>query len=165
MAIELWKRTPAQRINDAYAKNEQAKEQYKNQDFKSAGEYYISSIRDVIPIVLQTSEFEEEVRKLKVTCYSNLAACQLKLKQYDRVIINCNKGLELEPDNVKCLYRRATAHLSCEDIDNAEKDVKKLILLEPNNMAFRQLLSSLKIKVSDKNKLDAKFMRMFMNTS
>ena len=107
---------------------------------------------------------ENEVNLLKETCFSNLAACQLKLKQYDRVIINCTKSIELNESNVKCFYRRACAHLECRNVSSAKEDIDKVLALEPGNSAVKELETKMaKLnKISDER--DAKMMKSFLGS-
>ena len=102
------------------------------------------------------------VKILKIACYTNLSACQLKLKQYDRVILNCEKSLSLDGDNVKSLFRRASAYLECHNCDDAEKDIHAILRLEPNNSAVKQLETRLKKLLAEKDKMHAKMMKAFL---
>lgn len=56
------------------------------------------------------NDFERnELRKLKLTMYLNIAACNIKTKDYEAAVASCNEALKLDPYNVKALYRRARA--------------------------------------------------------
>ena len=52
---------------------------------------------------------EEEVKKLKVTLYSNLAACYIKLENWDQVIRYSGDAIALDENNTKCYFRRSNA--------------------------------------------------------
>ena len=94
--------------------------------------------------------------------YNSLPACQLKLHQNQRVITNCTKALLLDTSNVKCLYRRATAHLECKSPDNAEDDIRAILNIEPGNSAVKELQVKLKKMRSEKDKSDARIMKAFL---
>lgn len=47
---------------------------------------------EVPPPVKEESEEEKEVRALRSTLYCNLAACQLKLEQFEVAVKSCNNG-------------------------------------------------------------------------
>lgn len=56
------------------------------------------------------NDFERnELRKLKLRMYLNIAACNIKTKDYEAAVASCNEALKLDPYNVKALYRRARA--------------------------------------------------------
>lgn len=126
---------------------------------------YISALRDVIPIIPLDEEHADDINNIKQTCYSNLAACQLKLRQYDRVVRNCDKVLEMESSNVKTLYRRSCAHLECRNIDKAKHDVEQILSIEPENTAAKELEQKLAMMFKKKDETDAKMMKAFMSTS
>lgn len=123
-------------------------------------------MKDIIPILEPSNQDEEKtIKELKEALFSNLAACQLKLQQYQRVIENCTKSLDINPQNVKCLYRRASAYLQCRDRGSARKDIDRIYELEPSNTAVKDLetkLSSLDMKA---NQRDAAMMKSFLSSS
>ena len=119
-------------------------------------------MRDIIPIIEPEDEEEDGVlNELKTALYSNLSACQLQLSQFDKVIRNCSKSLEIDNNNVKCLYRRASAYLECKDRDSADKDIKRILELEPENTAVRELETKLLSLKVDADNRDAAIMKSF----
>ena len=52
----------------------------------------------------------------KVPCNSNLAMCNLKLKEYKQCIHFATKVIDIDPGNIKAIYRRGMAHLACNDV-------------------------------------------------
>jgi len=133
-------------------------------EFKMAGQLYIDALRDVIPITEPIDKEQEEIiNKLKENCYSNLAACQLKLKQYDRVVRNCTKSLDVNDKNIKCLYRRALGYLECRNRDSADQDIKRIRELEPNNSVIKELETKLSALNKEADKRDAAMMRSFLS--
>ena len=83
----------------------------------------------------------KEVNSLKLPLYLNIAACQIKLEQYENAIKNCTKVLEIDSKNVKALYRRSVALTKINDFRGARKDAEKGLSIEENNHAIkRQLL-------------------------
>lgn len=103
---------------------------------------------DVLVLVDDAGSNEQEAaqqRRLRVTCAVNIAACKLQLQKYDEVIVACNYALELDPKNVKALYRRAEARVrptrsTGYDRDLAIKDLAKAHSIEPENAVVRKLL-------------------------
>ena len=132
-------------------------------EYKIAGEFYINALRDIIPITEPSdNEQEETINNLKENCYSNLAACQLKLEQYDRVVRNCTKSLDLNDKNIKCLYRRALGYLECRNRDSGQHDMKRIRELEPNNTILKELETKLSVLNKQADKRDAAMMKSFL---
>ena len=64
--------------------------------------------------------------------YANRAACCSKAGEYADVVQDCNAALELQPDYVKALLRRAQARESLEDFHEALEDMKRVAELDPS---------------------------------
>lgn len=107
---------------------------------------------DVLVLVIDEGADEEEKkqqRKLRLACCLNLAACKQKLEKYDEAIVACDLALELDPDSVKALYRRAEGRIrpsksTAYDMDLAIKDLTKAHALEPKNAMVEKLLTRLR---------------------
>ncbi|XP_072115132.1 FK506-binding protein-like [Mobula birostris] len=116
-------------------------EHFKNGNLFGATRRYAKSLRLLVSVKYEVPpEKGEEYIKVRCALYSNLAACQLKRSQYRNVIQNCSKALELEPDSVKCLYRRSQAYTSINEVDKARGDLQRVLKLEPGNTAAVQQL-------------------------
>ncbi|CDO56812.1 hypothetical protein DV451_004515 [Geotrichum candidum] len=72
--------------------------------------------------------------------YSNQAACYNSLQKYDKVIEAANKALALQPDNEKCIMRRAAANEKLENYRDALFDYTSVLIL--NNFASPALNSA-----------------------
>lgn len=118
---------------------------------------------DVLVLVDDQGSSPDEaarVNKLRLTCCLNLSACKMKLSKFDEAITACNIALELDPLNVKALYRRAEARVkpgksTAYDQDLAISDLEKAMKGEPDNATVRSLLTRLREerrKQKDKDK-------------
>lgn len=58
-------------------------------------------------------------------CYSNSAACNLRLKNYEDALQCCLKVLKKDPKNVKALYRKAQAQAGGKDFEGALATLKQ----------------------------------------
>mmetsp|Transcript_20793 Transcript_20793/g.33929 ORF Transcript_20793/g.33929 Transcript_20793/m.33929 type:complete len:456 (-) Transcript_20793:228-1595(-) len=92
----------------------------------------------------------EAVLACKLPLHLNRAMCKLKLGKMEDGLWDCNKALEIDPDNVKGLYRRCIIHTSLleeelrkeerkefwvvdkawEIVGDARSDLKRLLQLE-----------------------------------
>lgn len=84
-----------------------------------------------------------EYNKLRVQCYSNLAACQMKAGSYEYVVANCTKALCTEPNNVKCIFRRASAYLMLQNWDSCRSDIQEGLKIEPSSKSLKDLYHKL----------------------
>ena len=100
------------------------------------------------------------INSLKLPVYLNIAACQIKLKQYENAIKNCTKALEIEDKNVKALYRRCVALTEINEFERAWKDAEDGLSIEENNKAIKKQL--LKIEKDWKGKT-AEYQNMMKN--
>lgn len=68
----------------------------------------------------------EEIKKLKLAVALNTALCHQKLSNHAEGKNACNEALELDPENVKALYRRGQFFFQLWDLDEAEQDFNQV---------------------------------------
>ncbi|KAJ2825231.1 Palmitoyl-protein thioesterase 1 [Coemansia furcata] len=68
--------------------------------------------------------------------FTNKAMALLKLHDYAAVVDCCDAALALRPTNVKALWRRATAYSALARYDEANRDFRAAVLIEPTNKAL-----------------------------
>lgn len=56
-------------------------------------------------------------------------------------ILQCNTVLEIEPDNIKALYRRGQARLSAGESEEALADFQHVQRIDPRNAAAAQQIA------------------------
>lgn len=74
---------------------------------------YIKDLWNCEPDELEKSRF------LIVTIQLNIAACHLKLKNYDFAIEVCKRALDRDSTNIKAYYRLGQAYLAKGEFDEA----------------------------------------------
>jgi len=89
-------------------------------------------------------------------CHLNLAAVFLKTKDYKGAMENSTKALAIDPNNVKGLWRRGTAHTYLGDLDVAKVDLEAALQLDPENKAVKASYAQLKKKIANADKKDRK---------
>ena len=88
-------------------------------------------------------DLENKIIELKSQIYSNIAACQLKSGNFDGVVKNCTKCLEIcDKKNSKALFRRAQAYTNLQEFDEAIEDLKLAILTDGSNQELRKSLEN-----------------------
>ncbi|CAF1193639.1 unnamed protein product [Rotaria sordida] len=94
---------------------------------------------------LQTATYENEndkkkAEEVKLSAQSNTALCYLKLNEHSECIQVCDKVLELDSKNEKCLFRRGQCQLSMSNFDEAMKDFQEVLKLNSSNSAAKQFI-------------------------
>ncbi|KAJ9532937.1 hypothetical protein QJQ45_018036, partial [Haematococcus lacustris] len=67
--------------------------------------------------------YEDKANEVKVPIHLNMAACQLRIKDYHTAVYNCSEVLKLQPGNVKALFRRGTARHALGQTEGAKADL------------------------------------------
>lgn len=74
---------------------------------------------------------ERAIRELKLSAHKNLSLCYLKVEKYAMCVKECEIVLDIEPHNIKMLYRIGEAWIGLKNYDKAENYLKKGFLLDP----------------------------------
>jgi protein unc-45 len=109
----------------------------------------------------------------KAVFLKNRAACFLKLQKYHEAAADCTAALEVCPIDTKALFRRCQALEQLGQFEEAYKDARKLVQVEPKNVAIQPILRRLHIVIQDKlakhmstdNQVIQMFDLTFKNTS
>ncbi|KAM9100739.1 sperm-associated antigen 1 isoform X2 [Sarcophilus harrisii] len=121
----------------ATREKEKGNEAFSSGDYEEAVTYYTRSI-SVSPTV---------------AAYNNRAQAEIKLKNWDNALQDCEKVLELEPGNLKAFMRRATAYKHQNKYNEAIEDLKKVLNVEPDNAIAKITLQKILSEVEkDLNK-------------
>lgn len=94
---------------------------------------------------------KKEADEVKLPCFLNISACQLRTKDFDQVITNCSKALDIDTRSVKALFRRGQAYSRMNEYDKAKSDFAEALQYEPNNKDIRNEYEHLKKKVAAYN--------------
>ncbi|CAO2184376.1 unnamed protein product [Urochloa humidicola] len=153
---ESWDLNNEEKIEAAGKKKEEGNALFKLGKYARASKRYEKAAK----YIEYDSSFSEDEKKqskqLKISCNLNNAACKLKLKDKEAVKL-CTKVLELDSQNVKALYRRVQAYIQLADLELAEADIKKALEIDPDNRDVKLEYKTLKEKIKEYNKKDAKF--------
>jgi len=138
---DRWDMQARQRIEHCRRRKEVASDLYKRNRWKLAAHHYglISTFFEAVHS-FKDAEDEKEGCVLRRLAWLNKAMCMLKLKNWGAAVELCNSVLLEEPENLKALFRRATAMSELRDYAGAEVDLCKLIDLEPTSVEGKRLL-------------------------
>ena len=105
----------------------------------------------------------EEIKdeKLMATCLKNRAAVFLKEEDYNAVIEDCTRSLEIVPNDPKALFRRCQAHEALNQVDSAYKDAREVHRVDPKNPAIEPILIRLHKAVTEKVKTETAMANSF----
>ncbi|CAK9036495.1 Protein unc-45 homolog B (Unc-45B) [Durusdinium trenchii] len=126
---------------------ERGNELFKAGRFDAACEKY----GEALAAVDKAGDQDAESKALKVTIFSNRAACFLRLKKEDAAMQDCNEALALDPTNVKLLFRRAQAAMAMKKVEDAFRDLRRLLELDPGNKAAQEMVKKLRSMAQDMN--------------
>lgn len=153
--IEIYNLNEKQLYEIAMEHKTEANDLFKKNIIRTAFQRYHKSISNAIianqvikskeeeGIEINDQELKNNLLKLKSQLHLNMAACQLKTSNYEMVIKNCNKCLELDNLNEKALFRRATALIAINEFDKAINDLKLGLTIDPSaeNTDIKQKLA------------------------
>ncbi|CDS12173.1 hypothetical protein LRAMOSA04368 [Lichtheimia ramosa] len=111
---------------------EEIAENFKNQGnecFKEGKMKY----KDAIDYYTRALDIDCKDQKINEACLANRAAVNLELGNYGRVLRDCAKCLELNPQHTKALYRSARALLALDRVDEAHDCCVHALAVDPEN--------------------------------
>lgn len=115
----------------------------KEEKARKAGLSPVEKMKEEGDALYKAAKFEEAIKQYTKTLdkiddksseialkvYSNRAACYKQLSEFDHLISDCTSVLEVRPDDVKSLLRRAQAFEAVERYKMALQDVRTLLAL------------------------------------
>jgi len=142
--------TIAERIKLATKRKEEGNYFFKEGSYNKASYLYDAALNYFAEARVMTEEEEKEVNTLRVACLLNLAASQLKLEDFAKVIQHCSNALALMGENpsgpnaAKALYRRGQAHYLSSDFKDAKADLLRALDISPGSKEVREELEIVK---------------------
>mmetsp|Transcript_31506 Transcript_31506/g.57442 ORF Transcript_31506/g.57442 Transcript_31506/m.57442 type:complete len:685 (+) Transcript_31506:72-2126(+) len=85
-----------------------------------------------------------EAKELELSLQLNLAMAELKLENWAAATKAATKAVEMDPSNVKALFRRAQAVGKTGGLDEAAADLSQCLKLDPTNAAAKKELSAVR---------------------
>ncbi|XP_064870804.1 sperm-associated antigen 1-like, partial [Oncorhynchus nerka] len=116
--------TEQEKVLVANREKDKGNEAFKANDYEEAVVYYTRSL-SVVPTVAG---------------YNNRAQSEIQLQHWHNALNDCQKVLEMEPDNMKALLRRATVLKQQGNYQRAAEDLRNVLQTEPQNITATKLL-------------------------
>jgi AH receptor-interacting protein len=138
---------------------------YRGGEYKQASEKYFEALRYLEEQIIKEKPQSEAwygIAKRKVPLLLNYAQCKLLMQDYVDTIRHTTSVLEVEPGNVKALYRRGKAHAASWDVEEATRDLRRAAeldtsLVKPVEKELKAMAERVKEKdVAEKERLKGK---------
>ena len=88
-------------------------------------------------------KYHQSRLQLKMLTHLNLAATYIAEKEWKKAIKETSIVLEINPDNIKALYRRAKSYFRLKLFRESRNDIKKALKLDPSDNAIQSLAQKL----------------------
>ncbi|KAM8834863.1 tetratricopeptide repeat protein 1 [Synchiropus picturatus] len=87
----------------------------------------------------------------RAVLFSNRAAARLHMDKKELAIGDCSRAIELNPDYLRALLRRAELYEQTEKLDEALEDYKTVLERDPSQNAARQACMRLPQQINERN--------------
>ncbi|GAB9475549.1 Peptidyl-prolyl cis-trans isomerase fkbp8 [Globisporangium polare] len=137
--------TSAELIEEAHKKKESGNRYFQEKNYEQAAKLYKRALK-----LLETWEHSEDdaqkCKDLLIALGNNVGNVQFRLKQYTEARQSSLEVLQLDPRNVKAMYRMGQIGLEQNDFAESMELLQKAAVIEPKNVKVRQLMKDLKKK-------------------
>jgi tetratricopeptide (TPR) repeat protein len=117
---------PNTRLRLVKKNKDEGTELLKGGNFKPAAARYCKALSHCGKFFDIGPDMQEEVKALQLSLNLNVALCYLKMEKWQQVVNYASHALDIDADNVKGLFRRATAYEKLNDIDRAMEDIARI---------------------------------------
>ncbi|KAK2197813.1 bifunctional Cyclophilin-like domain superfamily/Tetratricopeptide repeat/FKBP-type peptidyl-prolyl cis-trans isomerase domain/Cyclophilin-type peptidyl-prolyl cis-trans isomerase domain/Tetratricopeptide-like helical domain superfamily/Tetratricopeptide repeat 2/Cyclophilin-type peptidyl-prolyl cis-trans isomerase [Babesia duncani] len=132
---QKWEMSMDEKIQAAADAKVEGNAKFSQERILAAITYY----EDGISYLSTRDEWPEDAIKAsnvtKLQCHLNLANCYIKTEDFANAETHATEALNIDPVNIKGLYRRGLARVKQGDFKEAIDDLSKLIKIEPTNAA------------------------------
>ncbi|XP_069030975.1 tetratricopeptide repeat protein 1 [Embiotoca jacksoni] len=115
--------------------------QFKAGDWSEAERSYTEAL-SVCPVCFS---------KERAVLFSNRAAARLHLDRKDKAISDCSRAIELNPEYLRALLRRAELYEQTDKPDEALEDYKSVLDRDPSHAGARQACMRLPPQIQERN--------------
>lgn len=144
-AISEWKCDATESLEQAKIFKEKGNNYLKSNKYQLANKMY----KKTNNYLSNTEPDCEEGKQMKTAIHLNMALCYQKLNDFFEAKMACNTALEIDPNNIKGLYRRGQSYFAVNDIENALKDFEKVHEIDPQNKAAINQITLCKQRIKE----------------
>lgn len=130
-----WAMTDGEKTVATSALREEGNALYKRGDYEGASGKYFEALSYLEERIIKEKPQSEEwyaIANKKVPLLLNYAQCKLLGEDYAEVIRHTTSVLEIDPGNIKALYRRGRARSAGWDVQEATEDLRRAAELDPS---------------------------------
>lgn len=143
--VSLYSSSDAERVEHCIERKEVGAKFFKEGKWLRALKRY----HHVVSLLSYLDHWKDEGLKTQAVairrlCNLNVAACHLKQKSWSDAEKACTAVLREEPDNVKALFRRASAMKELAEYCEAEQNLRRVLELDKENKEARIMLVDIK---------------------
>lgn len=135
-----WQMSDDELIQVALRQKDDGNIKFKEKKFKEAEGHYQDAISHLDTVKIEN----EDLQKLKIICYQNLSVSLNNTGDHKDAVQSCTLALKIDPNALKALYQRYTAHLKMKNFEEATDDLKAAIKLNPQDKKMRTDFENLK---------------------
>lgn len=131
---DSWSLNEEERIKIIPILKEEGNVLFKEKNYKEACDKYQEALGYLEQQLLREKPNDEDWNKInetKLPILFNFSLCKFHLNEFYSCIEHTTSILEYQPSNVKAMYRRAKAHASVGNLDEARADFKKCQEIDP----------------------------------
>lgn len=142
-------------IKTAVRQKEDGNIKFKAGKMKEAEGHYREAIMNLDHVKI----LNDDLVKLKITCYQNCSIALNSSGDFKETIMMCTKALDLDEKAVKALYLRGVANMKVKNFKEATDDLKTAIKLAPGDKKLRDEFEKLRAEKKKHSDAQAEAMR------
>jgi tetratricopeptide (TPR) repeat protein len=109
------------------------------------------------------SKEESEARELEGACWLNSARCAFQLSLFPLAIALASTAIKNNGSNAAAFFIRGRARLAVPTLDDAFKDLKQAVIMQPNNAEYRRIYEECKQRIKTRNEDNRKTAAMMLS--
>ncbi len=113
--------------------------------------------------IRELSTEETEACGLEIACWLNSARCAFQLGLFPLAIALSSTAIQKNGSNAAAFFIRGRARLAVPTLDDAKKDLKQAVIMQPNNIEYRRIYEECKQRIKSRNEENRKTAAMMLS--